>query len=92
LYDQPGGIAGPSIFMPIGMMRPKAISRAPTSVSFAYAAAPGDQKTSGADSTHKPTSEMSQETSPRCGLSAARDMPSAIIPLTTSLHMSARLS
>lgn len=33
--DQPGGIAGPFIGMPIGMISPNAMSSAPTNVSFA---------------------------------------------------------
>ncbi len=34
LYDQPGGMAGPAICVPIGMISPKVMRSIPTSVSF----------------------------------------------------------
>lgn len=59
LYDQPGGRSGPgSMRIPgiPGMSRTNAITSAPASVSSAKTAAVGAQKTSGANSSHTPTS------------------------------------
>lgn len=88
LYVQP---AGTFIVMAIGTMRWNPINSAPTRVSFAYAAASGAQKTSGAINSHSPTVAPSHDTSPRFGLRAATAKPSATTPLITSLHASARL-
>jgi hypothetical protein len=78
--------------MPIGMMRPNAMSGPPTSVSLAYETASGAQNAGGAKSSQAPTIEMSHDTRPRVGLSASADMVSAQAPLRMSLQMSARLA
>src|SRR5574338_810546 len=91
LYDHPDGTAGPFICMPIGMIRPNAISSAPINVPFAYAAASGAQNTRGASSTQRPTNAISHETRPRFLPSARIDIASATAPLVTSLHVIAAL-
>src|SRR5688572_17460313 len=68
LYDQPGGVSGPGVIITsccarlgiIGISTAKAITRVPTSVSFAYAPASRVQNTNGAKSSQMPAKQSPQ--------------------------------
>ncbi len=88
LYDHPSGTWGPGICIIMGMRIANAITRVPTSISFAKAAALGVQNKSGAKASQRPTKVLAHagQTCPERQAIAASAMTR--MPLITSLHMS----
>src|SRR3990170_1485737 len=91
LYDHLRGTSGPAIVIIIGISTANTATRPPTNVSFAYAAASGAQKTSGAKANHKPTNVFAQAAQARPVRKAIA--PSAITnsPLSMSLQINGTL-
>ena len=91
LKSQPGGTSGPAAraagLTPgaAGTATAKAMTRAPTSVSFAYTAALGVQNTSGAKSSQLPSAAQAQRAQPAPRDSENRPHTRISRPVTMSL-------